>query len=334
MKELKLGSEILWLSETDVASLLTIKEAMESVESAFLLHGKGLTQMPKKIYLEFNPFGGDLRAMPGYLMDKPFRAGVKIVNSNPKNPEKKLPAVSGIMVVVDPETGLVSALMAAGQLTNIRTGAAGGIAAKQLALPNSTRVGLVGAGKQAQTQMEALMENFQLKEVFVWGKTVEEAQAFCQTNRKKFDIKFYAHSKVKDVCDADIIVTTTPSREALVQTDWVRAGTHVNAIGADAPGKQELSLSLLKLAKIYVDEWGQASLAGEINKAVSSGKFTRKDIVGELSQLLTGDVPGRKSNSDITIFDSTGLAIQDVAVANLIFQKALKLNKGQVLKFQ
>lgn len=328
---MKLGSQILWLSEKDVASLLTMPEALAAVENAFRLHGEGKVQMPPKIYLEFKPYDGDLRAMPAYLYPPTEAAGVKIVNSTPSNPEKGLPAVAGLMILSDPKTGLPLAVMGAAALTAIRTGAAGGIAAKALARRNSTTVGLVGCGRQAKTQLEALMNNFPIETVFVWGKTVEESAAFCTANAA-LGPRMVSCSTAEAACAADIIVTTTPARVPVVMSTWVKDGAHINAIGADAPGKQELETALLKRARVVVDEWGQSSHAGEINVAVEHGGYKREDIAGQLGDILCGKSVGRKDQSDVTIFDSTGLAIQDVAVARLVYDKAVKMNKGQVLE--
>lgn len=327
---MKIGSDILWLSEEDVLSLLTMEEALLAVESAFRLHGEGQAQMPTKIYLEFDPYGGDLRAMPAYLKGDVVAAGVKIVNSNPSNPERGLPAVAGIMVYVDPKTGMPLGLFGAGNLTALRTGAAGGIAAKYLARKNSSVVGLIGCGRQAATQLIALKHFFKIEKVLVWGKTKQESDAFCAQNQAVHS-GLVPVATVEAACAADILVTTTPVREPVVKAAWVKPGSHVNAIGADAPGKQELELSLIQSARVVVDEWHQASHAGEINVPVSSGKFSEKNLIAQLGEIVIGKKKGRLSETDITVFDSTGLAIQDVAVSKIIFEKAVKLNKGQVL---
>lgn len=327
---MKLGSEILWLSEKDVASLLTMEEVIRIMRDSFALHGHGEVQMPVKVYLTFDPFGGDLRAMPAYVKGKNPSAGVKIVNSNPKNPEKNLPAVSGVMVLNDPRTGLPQGVFAAGHLTSMRTGAAGGLAAHLLARPDSQTIGLIGSGRQAGTQLLALLTVFRAKKVLVWGK---ESNEFVASLRKRVKVPLVSVDKLEHACQADIVVTTTPVREPLVRAGWIRKGTHINAIGADAPGKQELDFDLLDKSRVFVDSWEQASHAGEINNAVTRGRFTREKLAGELGQVAAGLKPGRVNSDDITIFDSTGLALQDVATAQFLLTKALKLKKGKVLKF-
>ncbi len=325
-----LGKKLLWLSEKDVQSLLTMDEAVKAVEEAFRLHGSQQTQMPSKVYLQFDPYDGDLRSMPAYIKGSLSAAGVKIVNSTPSNPEKGLPAVSGIMVYVDPQTGLPLGIFGAGNLTAIRTGAAGGIAAKYLARKDSKTIGLIGCGRQAATQLEALNKFFKIENVFVWGKTQEEIQTFCKLSGALHP-NLQPVQTVQEAAQADILVTTTPVKQPLVKKAWVKPGAHINAIGADAPGKQELETALLKSAHVVVDEWHQASHAGEINVAHSAGEFSEKDLTAQLGDVVSGKKKGRSSDQDITIFDSTGLAIQDVAVAKVVFEKALKTKQGQVL---
>jgi alanine dehydrogenase len=329
---MKPGQDVLWLSEADVASLLTMKEALVVVEEAFALHGRGEVQLPPKVYLDFEPFGGDLRAMPVYVKGKEPAAGVKIVNSNAANPERGLPAVSGIVVYNDPRTGLPLGVFAAGTLTSMRTGAGGGVAAKFMARKDSSTIGLVGCGRQAHTQLEALVELFPVKNVLAWGKTMDEAKTFCESVKKWVKGTVTPHEQVEDVCAVDILVTTTPVRTPLVKAAWIKPGTHINAIGADAPGKQELETDLLKKAKVVVDDWTQASHAGEINTAVSAGHFSQEQLAGQLGEIVIGKKVARTSAADITIFDSTGLALQDITVARYLYAKAQKLNKGQVLK--
>ncbi len=329
---MKPGQDVLWLSEADVSALLTMKEALQVVENAFALYGRGEVDLPPKVYLDFKPYGGDLRAMPVYVKGSEPAAGVKIVNSNAANPERGLPAVSGIVVYNDPKTGMPLGVFAAGNLTGLRTGAGGGVAAKYMARPESSSVGLVGCGKQARTQLEALLELFKINKVMVWGKTLTEAEAFCQSVKPLVSGALTAHARVEDVCGVDILVTTTPVRTPLVKAGWVKPGTHINAIGADAPGKQELDPELLKKAKVVVDDWTQASHAGEINNAVAAGEFTDKNLTAQLGDIVIKKKTARTSAQDITIFDSTGLALQDITVARYLYVKAEKLNKGQVLK--
>ena len=327
--------EILWLSEKDVEGLITVDAAMPLVEEAFAHLARGEAQMPPKLYLEFREYGGDLRAMPAYIPKiscaggRSF-AGVKVVNSHPDNPKRGLPTVAAVYVLNDPETGMPLAIMAAGRLTDVRTGAAGGIAAKYLARKESGVLGLVGAGRQAATQLAAIAPLFPIKEVRVAAKTPEEAQIFCARAFRPGG-PVLRPTTVEEACASDIVVTTTPGREVAVRSSWVREGTHINAIGADAPGKRELEVDLLKRARIVVDSPEQAMHSGEINTGIDSGALSARNIAASLGEVVIGKKPGRQSDRDITVFDSTGLAIQDVAVAGCIYQRALQHKRGLTL---
>ncbi|MBL8023999.1 MAG: alanine dehydrogenase [Elusimicrobia bacterium] len=328
--------DILWLSEKEVDRLLTVEAAMPLVEEAFGHLARGDAQMPPKLYLEFTEYGGDLRAMPAYIPkiscagNRPF-AGVKVVNSHPGNPKRGLPTVSAIYILNDPETGMPLAVMAAGRLTDVRTGAGGGVAAKYLARKESSILGLVGAGRQAATQFTALATLFPLREVLVAAQSLEEAQSFC-TRHARSGGPVLRPVTVQEACGADIVVTTTPGRDVVVKSDWIREGTHINAIGADAPGKQELDVEILKRARVIVDSPEQALHSGEINMGIEAGTITVRNIAASLGEIVTGKKPGRQSDRDITVFDSTGLAIQDVAVAGCVYQRALQLKRGITLE--
>jgi len=321
---------LLWLSEEDVKSLAPMSEVMTAVEEAFGCHGRGRVQMPSKIYLEFPRYRGDLRAMPGYIEDMEM-AGVKIVNSHADNPLSGLPTVAAILVLNDPKTGLAVAIVAATNLTALRTGAAGGIAAKYMARPDSHTVGLVGCGRQAAQQLEALRLLFSIDSIKVWGQTREEADRFLSAVPNRADLRVEICSQVKAACEADIIVTTTPSHQPVVMDPWIAPGTHINAIGADAPGKQELDAHILQRARIVVDEIEQACHGGEINMAVTKGEITRDQIWAQLGQIVAGQKRGREGPKDVTVFDSTGLAIQDLAAGALVYKKAVQMGIGKVL---
>jgi len=326
---------LLYLSDADVASLVTVGEALPLVEEAFASLAEGRAQMPPKMYLDFKEFGGDLRAMPAYLPKVAGAggrgyAGVKVVNSHPGNPARGLPTVAGVFVLNDPETGMPLVVMAAGRLTDIRTGAAGGAAAKHLARKSVSTVGFVGCGRQAAAQWEALSVLFQVREARVAGRTPEEARAFADRNQRPGGAAFRPVG-VEEACGSDIVVTATPGRTVVVQDGWIRPGTHVNAIGADAPGKQELDPVLLKKARVFVDSPEQAFHSGEVNVGLSSGALKPRDIAGSLGEVITGRIPGRQSDADITLFDSTGLAVQDVAVAAFIYRRALEFHRGTTL---
>jgi alanine dehydrogenase len=269
--------------------------------------------------------------MPAYLEEADI-TGVKIVNVHPDNPKKGLPTVMALVILNSTETGAPIAIMDGTHLTDMRTGAAGGVAVKYLARKNAKVVGFVGAGNQAKTQLLAINEVIDIEEVKATSISEKSYLAFKEEMEKKVGCEITVKRSIREVCDCDILVTTTPSREPVVMNEWISEGTHINAIGADAAGKEELDPAILKRAKVVVDDIPQALHSGEVNVPISKKLITVKDICAELGEVITGKKKARMSDSDITIFDSTGLAIQDVATANLVYQKALKANMGMKLQ--
>lgn len=318
--------KILWLSGSEVRKILEIGEVIKVVEEAFRQHGLKKVQMPPKIYLSFS--NGDLRTMPAYIESLGI-AGVKIVNSHPENPEKGLPTVMAVVVLNDPATGAPIAAMDGTYLTDMRTGAAGAAAVKYLARKDSKVVGMIGAGRQARTQLLAINEVIDVEEVKVAGRSSEGIEKFV----KEMSIGFKIVPKtIEEACECDVLVTTTPVREPIVRNEWISEGMHINAIGADASGKEELDPMLLKRAKIVVDDLAQASHSGEINVPLAEGVIKISDIYCELGEIVAGRKKGRTSEKEITIFDSTGLAIQDVATAHLVYKKAKEKKLGKMIE--
>ena len=321
------------LKGEDVKSVLTMDEVMVVVEEAFKEKGLGRVQMPPKPYLFFEKYNGDLRVMPSYL-EKLDISAVKIVNSHPQNRQYGLPTVMAVLVLVEPKTGVPLAIMDGTWITAMRTGAASGIATKYLGRKNIQKLGLVGAGVQALTQLMALTHVTNLRKVKVWSLTIEEAEDFIGKVKNDYpNVKFEAAQTVKETVEnVDMVVTATPSRKPLVMESWIADGTHINAIGADAPGKQELDPKILKKAKIVVDDLEQSCHGGEINVPLAKGEISKNDIYGEIGEIVAGKKPGRTFDKEITVFVSTGLAIQDAVTANLAYKKALE--KGLGVQFE
>jgi alanine dehydrogenase len=316
--------ETIVLTRKDVESIISMKEAINAVEEAFRLYATSKAIMPPKVYLTLED--GDFRAMPSYLMGY---AGVKWVNSHPKNPEKGLPTVMAVFILNDPKNGFPLAIMDATFLTSLRTGAAGGVAAKHLARENSKVFGFIGCGKQAIFQLLAIKEIFDIELVKAYDISEKAELAFKEFCKKEgVDCMI---TNAKDACDCDVLITTTPSTSPVVKKDWIKEGTHINAIGADAPGKQELEIEILKKSKIVVDDLEQALHGGEVNVAHSLGIIRRENIYATLGEIVAGIKKGREGN-EITIFDSTGLAIQDLAVAKIVYEKAVKKDLGMKIE--
>ena len=326
----------LLLTEKDVKQLLSMGEVMEAVESAFKEKGLARAQMPAKLYLFYGKYNGDLRTMPSYLEELDVSA-VKVVNVHPDNRTKyDLPSIMATIILVDPKNGAPLAIMGGTWITAMRTGAAGGVAAKYLARKDSKVVGFVGAGAQAKTQLMSLLSLYgRLEEVRIWSRTrktrddrVAEMEAAYGDKAKMTPVD----SVKQAVKGVDIVVTITPSRKPIVSSDWIALGTHINCIGADAPGKEELDPAILTRAKIIVDDWEQASHSGEINVPLTKGIITRQNIWGNIGEVVAGLKQGRTSSDEITVFTSTGLAVQDAVTAELAYKKALAKGIGQFVE--
>jgi alanine dehydrogenase len=293
---------------------LTVKEVNRVTEEVFAIHGRGAFSMPPKVYINLPT--GDFRTMPAYIPSLDV-AGVKIVSVHPQNSVLDLPTVMATTVLLDIQTGEPVAVLNATALTNLRTGAAGGVAAGHLAARRDVIVGLVGSGRQASAQLDAIACELEIREVRIWSRDQSHADKFCE-REKAHDCRSLT---LERVCDADVVVTTTPARGAIVQADWIHGGTHINAIGADAPGKQELAAAILSRASVYVDDIRQAVHSGEINVPISNGEYSEDKVAGTLGEVVLGK-KGRAGKDEVTIFDSTGLAIQDLAIARLATAKA------------
>jgi len=326
--------ETLLLKQSEIKELISMKEVIESVETAYSVHANRKVQMPAKKYLFFKKYNGDLRIMPCFIrnMDE---AGVKCVNVHPDNPLKHdLPTVMGVIELFDPETGFPISVMDGTWITDMRTGAAAGVGTKYLAKKDSTKLGVIGAGKQAFTQLMAIKEVMDIESANVFCRTCSSRENFAKLAYEKFGLNVKAVATAQEaVQDVDVIVTVTPAKKPILKYEWISPGTHINAMGADAPGKQELESGILEKSKIFIDCWEQARHSGEINVPVEEGLVTRDDIEAKIGDVITGNAKGRISDDDITVFDSTGLAVQDVVTAWKVYEKALEMNIGSIINF-
>lgn len=316
--------KLMFLSEEQVAKYIDIKEVLASVENAFKSDALGKTVMPPKMYLGlYEQFNGDFRAMPAYVDGA---CGMKWVSVYPGNPAVGLRTVVAVIIYSDPGTGYPLAVMEGSLITDLRTGAAGGVAARWLARKNSTSLGVIGTGRQARAQLLAIKTALPaIKRVKVYEPKRENAGlavSLVEDFKKKAEWDIRVAETMEEATDADIVVTTTPVTEPIVRNEYIKPGTHINAIGADAHGKEELEPEILKRARIIVDNIEQASHSGEINVPWSNGLIKKSDIAGTLGEVIVGLIKGRQKEEEITVFDSTGLAIQDMATARIVYEKA------------
>jgi alanine dehydrogenase len=233
------------------------------------------------------------------------------------------------LIYSDPATGYPLAVMDAMDITAYRTGATAAIASKYLARPDSSTLGLIGAGQQACAQLMAHAELFRLKKVKVFDISPAAVERFI----KSFPQYPVEAGSLQEAAAADIVCTLTTAREPFLKRQWVLPGTHINAVGADGPGKQELDPSILKEAMVVVDDLKQAVAGGEVNVPISQGLLKVGQIHATLGEIIIGQKPGRKDRHSITVFDSTGLAIEDIAVAKMIYEKARASGGYQSINF-
>ena len=307
------------LTQANVRSILTMELALSAVEDAFRAHGRGESIMPPKVYLSLPHHSGDLRAMPAYMAGT---AGVKWVCSYPENPQTHgLPSVMAVYILNDPATGAVLSVMDATAITAYRTGAAAAIATKHLFHGEPKTLGIVGCGAQSRHLVAAhrlLWPQIDVRCADVARRAAERIAA--EIDGSAVDIEEAAHTEV--------LCTATPSRHPLIKREWVRDGSHINAMGADAPGKQELDPQILLDARVVLDDVHQATESGEVNVPIEKGLYTANRVHGTLGEIVANRLEGRGA-ARITVFDSTGLAIQDTALARAVYEAAREQNLGQ-----
>ena len=285
-------------------------DAVEVARTAFVEHARGAWVMPPKVYVDAPP-DGDFRAMPaaggGYAV-------LKWVTSFPNNPARALPTVSGVVLLSDAQTGELRAILDAGAVTALRTGAAAVLAAETLARPTPAPAAVIGAGVNGRAVARTFLARD--RAVVIWDARPNQAQLALEELGEGAEVA----ADLADALAADVVATVTPGRESLFHDGALHAGQHVSLMGADGPGKSEIAVDELLRARIVCDEWEQASHSGDIAHAVDAGRL-RRERVAQLGRVLLGEEPGRTDEHEITVFDSTGLAVQDLAVARAVYER-------------
>ncbi len=305
------------IDEAALRAVVTPRVAVDAMRDAFRADGEGRAHVPAVINLEIPKHRGEFHVKTAHIDGVPHVA-VKIASGFYDNPARGLPSGSGLMAVFDATTGLPSALLLDnGFLTDIRTGAAGAIAADMLAPDTIETVGVIGSGLQARYQIQCLRCVRAFRTIVAWSPTRARLDAYCAEMRAAgFDTR--AAASPRDVCaQADVIITATPSREPLLQAEWLRPGLHVTALGSDSPGKQELDAGCLARAdRLVVDRLTQCAAFGELRHALDAGLFRADHVYAELGEIVAGVKRGRTSPDQITIADLTGVGFQDTAIAS------------------
>jgi alanine dehydrogenase len=295
-----------------VEQAVSPNRAVEAVREAFIAHARGEWTMPPKVYVTNYP-AGDFRAMPALGAG---HALLKWVTSFPGNPLQGLPTVTGLVLVSDAENGQLRAVLDAASVTALRTGAAAVLAAETLGRSDAVTAAVIGAGVNGRAAARTFLARG--RPVSVWD--VNEGRAKHVAQELGADLA----PSLEEALGADLVVTVTPGHEVLIGEGSLRAGQHVSLMGADGPGKAEMAGSELVRATLFCDDWEQASHGGELAHAVEAGLVTEQDVTA-LGQVLMGAAPGRSDAGEITAFDSTGLAIQDLAIALAAIESASEI---------
>jgi alanine dehydrogenase len=278
------------------------ERAVEVVREAFAAYARGDWSMPPKVYVPAYP-AGDFRAMPALGGG---HALLKWVTSFPGNPATGLPTVTGLVLLSDASNGMPEAVLDAGAVTALRTGAAAVLAAETLGREDARAAGVIGAGVNGRAVARTFVARG--RDVLVWDVDAGRAEETAA------EVGAQVAERREDALAADLVATVTPGHEVIFPAGSLRAGQHASLMGADGPGKSEIAVEELARVRVFADDWVQASHNGDLAHAVEAGAISREDVT-QLGDVLAGTAPGRRSRDDITVFDSTGLAIQDLAVA-------------------
>jgi ornithine cyclodeaminase/alanine dehydrogenase-like protein (mu-crystallin family) len=318
-------SAVRLLGADDVRALITPADALEAVRGAFVRLARGEATVPE--IMDFVFPGGEGHVKGAWLHGDAFWS-VKAATGFYGNPARGLPSASGVSLVLSAETGeLAAVVMDGGLLTELRTAAAGALAASLLARPELEQVTVVGAGGQARFQVEALLGVRQPRRIVVWARRAEAARACAEELAARFGVDVVAAADLEAaVRSADLVVTVTPAEAPLIRAGWLRPGAHLTAVGSDLPGKQEVEAAVLGAADLVVaDHPPVAAVNGELQHALAAGVVRLEDVVA------LGTLPARTGADQVTVCDLVGIGVQDAAVASLIARRAAERGAGAPL---
>jgi alanine dehydrogenase len=319
---------MLILTRSQIAGLLSFEEYLTVVGHAFRAHAEGCAMQPALIHVAAPD--GEFHVKAGGLLSPEPHFALKCNGGFFKNRELYgMPNIQGMVILANAANGLPLAVMDSMEITLQRTGAATAIAARYLARRDSSVVTICGCGNQGRIQLRGICHTLPIQKAFAYGLSLEKTRAFAETMSAELNIVVEATSDLPTALrQSDVCVTCTPGRKTLLFAEDIPAGMFIAAVGADSPDKQELDPHLLALASVYGDLLEQCAEVGEFHHALDSGLVKREDFRGELSALIAGVVRGRTRPDEVTIFDSTGTALQDVAAAVAVYRKARQLGVG------
>ena len=319
------------LTEDDLKSCVELgAETVAVVENAFRALAAGGVVMPPVLSMAIAEHHGEVDVKTAYVPGLDGFA-IKVSPGYFDNPQRGLPSLNGLMILLDSETGIVRAvLLDNGYLTDIRTAAAGAVAAKYLAPTDIRTAGVIGAGVQAELQIRALKLVRDFSELVVWSRSSGKAEAYALKMRSALGISVRVATTAEDVVQhADILVTTTPAKKPIIRRDWLHPGLHITAMGSDAPDKNELDPRILVEADRFVcDRNEQSRRLGEMRTAIATGLMAEDHVTDELGEIVAGQKPGRQSDEEVTVCDLTGIGVQDTAIATHAYRIAIECGLG------
>jgi ornithine cyclodeaminase len=309
--------------EGEIRAAITPAGAVAAVREAFRADGLGRTTVPDVINLAIPGTRGEFHIKTAHVAGIPHVA-VKVASGFYDNPAHGLPTGTGMMALFDAATGMpVALLLDNGYLTDVRTGAAGAVAAESLAPAAVATVGVIGSGVQARHQVICLRVVRAFERLMAWSIDPDGLRAYAREMREQLGIEVVAGTSAEEVSrEADVLITATPAREPIVRAEWLRPGMHITALGSDGPGKQELDPRVLARADlVVVDRLSQCRRLGELQHALAAGLLREDQVHGQLGEVVAGRKAGRTSVSQITVADLTGVGFQDTAIASEVYAK-------------
>ena len=298
------------------------------IEDAFKSLALGKTTMPPILRLDIEKYHGESDVKAAYI-DGLDSYAIKVASGFFNNPNLGLPSSNGLMILLDSKTGVLkSVLLDKGYLTDVRTAIAGAIAAKHLSNPESSNVGIIGAGIQAKMQLEALLLVRNIKTAYIWSRDSKKTNTFVKNIKDKINIKIIAcESPEQTVNLSEILITCTPSKSPIIKSEWLKKGLHITAMGSDAEMKNELDPKIIKDCDYYIpDSQSQTSILGELNHAIKAGLISAEKKYNELGSVIINPNLGRRNINDVTVADLTGTGVQDTVIARHTYK--ISADKG------
>lgn len=324
--------DTLLLTRSEVRQLIKMDEFIEAVEEGFVSYSSRQTIQPQVVSIDIPTYGGEIDIKSSYSLDNEL-ISVKTASGYWDNQKYTLPSLLADLTLYDGKTGYPVCMMNAGDITGYRTAAAGAVSCKYLANQSSEILTIIGAGVQAELNILSVVTVMDIKKVKIYSRHIEKSRIL-RDKLKYLNIEINSYESVEEACkDADIIVTTTPSTKAILLKEHIKKGVHIVAIGCDMAGKQEVDQNIFSDALIVTDSIEQCMTRGETRNAIVNGIIKGDSISGDIGDLIMNKFVGRRSENQITIFDSTGMGIQDNVVAKLIYDKALNMNIGSKIDF-